>query len=241
VVALSQPAVVQPPAGGGLCLDAAELGVRGVNERLRQLPPGSAVTLTSPGGRHNLAVGLAAELAVTIDGPAGYYAGGLGQRATVTVNGPAGWGAGENLMSGEVRVRGDASQSAAASAHGGLVVVEGNASLRAGISLKGAALAVAGDAGAFCGFLAQAGTILIGGDAGEALGDSLYEAVIYVAGTIRSLGADAQAEELSAADVAAVRDLARRAGFSHIDPENVTRVGSARQLYHFTSRRHAAY
>ncbi len=144
-------------------------------------------------------------------------------------------------MSGVVRVRGDASQSAAASAHGGLVMVEGNASLRAGISLKGATLAVAGDAGAFCGFLAQAGTILIGGDAGDALGDSLYEAVIYVAGTIRSLGADARVEELSDADVTAVRDLVQRTGFDHIDPEKVTRVGSARQLYHFTSQHHAAY
>jgi methylamine---glutamate N-methyltransferase subunit B len=238
VVAVSQPPAAARPA---VTLDAAELGARGVNAALHGLPAGSRVTITSPGGRHNLAVALDAELEVIIDGPAGYYAGGLGKRAAVTVRGPAGWGAGENLMSGVVRVAGDASQSAAASAHGGLVVVEGSASLRAGISLKGASLAVAGDAGAFCGFLAQAGTILIGGDAGDALGDSLYEAVIYVAGRIRSLGADARVQELGAADVAAVAGLAARAGFGHIDPENVTRVASARELYHFTSRHHAAY
>ena len=100
---------------------------------------------------------------------------------------------------------------------------------------------MAGDAGAFCGFLAQAGTILIGGDAGDALGDSLYEAVIYVAGRIGSLGADARVEELSQADVTVVRDLAARAGLAHLDPENVTRVASARELYHFTSDHHAAY
>jgi glutamate synthase domain-containing protein 3 len=140
-----------------------------------------------------------------------------------------------------VRVHGDASQAAAASAHGGLIAVAGSASLRAGISLKGATLAVAGDAGPFCGFMAQAGTILIGGDAGDALGDSLYEAVIYVAGTIRGLGADARVEELTQGDVAAVRDLVKRTGFDHIDPEKVTRVASARRLYHFDSHNHGSY
>ena len=144
-------------------------------------------------------------------------------------------------MSGSVRVHGDASQAAAASAHGGLIVVDGSASLRAGISLKGATLAVAGDVGPFCGFMAQAGTILIGGDAGDGLGDSLYEAVIYVAGTIRGLGSDARVEDLGEADVSAVRDLVQRSGFDHIDPQKVTRVGSARQLYHFDTHNHGSY
>ncbi|MDX6339614.1 MAG: methylamine---glutamate N-methyltransferase subunit [Streptosporangiaceae bacterium] len=240
MVTLTGDARTEQP-GGPAVLDTARLGVRAVNERLRALLPGSAATVASPAGRHNLAVGLDADVSVLIDGPAGYYAGGLSRNASITINGPAGWGAGENLMSGSVRVRGDASQSAAASAHGGLVVVDGHASLRAGISLKGATLAVAGDAGPFCGFMAQAGTILIGGDAGDALGDSLYEAVIYVAGTIRGLGADAQVEDLAETDVAAVRALVKRTGFDHIDPEKVTRVASARRLYHFDTQNHDAY
>jgi formylmethanofuran dehydrogenase subunit C len=233
-------ATASPPASG-LRLDAEALGVRGVNARLRELAPGTAVTVVNPGGRHSLAVGLDAEISVTIDGPAGYYVGGLGQRAAITVRGPAGWGVAENLMSGSVRVHGDASQAAAASAQGGLIVVDGSASLRAGISLKGATLAVAGDVGPFCGFMAQAGTILIGGDAGDGLGDSLYEAVIYVAGTIRGLGSDARVEDLGQADVSAVRDLVQRSGFDHIDPQSVTRVGSARQLYHFDTHNHGSY
>jgi len=60
--------------------------------------------------------------------------------------------------------------------------------------LKGGTLVVAGDIGNAGAFMAQAGTILVGGGAGEALGDSLYEAVIYVHGTIRGLGADARVE-----------------------------------------------
>lgn len=219
-------------------LDVRELGARGVNAALRELAPGSSAVLRNPDGTHNLAVGLDATVSVLVDGAAGYYTGGLGKLAEVTVAGPAGWGAGENLMSGTVRVQGDASQSLGASAHGGLVIVEGSASLRAGISLKGATLAIAGDVGAFTGFMAQAGTILVGGDAGDGLGDSLYEAVIYVAGRVRGLGADAQVEELSAPDVRVVRDLVKLTGFDHIDPENVVRVGSARRLYHFDSGGH---
>ena len=60
--------------------------------------------------------------------------------------------------------------------------------------------------------MAQAGTILVGGDAGESLGDSLYEAVIYVGGKIRSLGADAQVEELTSEDVARVTELVAPGG-----------------------------
>ncbi len=224
-----------------LVLDVHQVGVRGVNSALRDLDPGTRVRVINPGGRHNLAVGLDAAVDVRIEGPAGYYIGGLGKHADLVVDGPVGWGVGENLMSGSVRVRGDASQSAAASAHGGLVMVEGDASLRAAVSLKGATLAVAGSVGAYCAFLAQAGTVLIGGDAGAGLGDSIYEAVVYVGGRVGDLGTDARIEDLTAADVAAVTALIAQTGFDHIDPENVTRVASAKQLYHFSTHQHGAY
>lgn len=222
-------------------LDAAGLTTREINRALRALPDGARAVIAGPGGRHNLAVGLTGKISVTIDGNAGYYAGGLGDGPDITVNGFTGWGVGENLMSGSIRVNGSVSQSAAASARGGLVVVHGDASLRAGISLKGAALAIAGDAGQLTGFMAQAGTILVGGDAGEALGDSLYEATIYVAGAIRGLGADARRAELTEDDVTAVKQLCARAGFDHIEPQDVAKVTSARELYHFTTRNAGSY
>jgi glutamate synthase domain-containing protein 3 len=238
VVAVMGAAMSEAPA---LVLDLAELSVREVNAALRDVAPGASVRLLSARGQHNLAVGLDADISVDIEGPAGYYAGGLGKQARVTVHGPAGWGAGENLMSGSVVVHGNASQSAAASAHGGLVVVHGDASLRAGISLKGGTLAVAGSVGRYCGFLAQAGTILIGGDAAAGLGDSLYEAVIYVAGRVGELGTDARVEELTEADIARVRKLCDASGFTHIDPADVTRIGSARELYHFDTQHVGSY
>ena len=222
-------------------LSCSALSVRDLNRALRELPDGTAVSITEPRGRHNLAVGLSNKLQITVAGNAGYFMGGLCDGPDIVVNGFVGWSVAENLMSGTVRVRGNASECAAASAHGGVVVIEGDASSRAGISLKGGTIAVAGDVGHMSGFMAQAGTLLVGGDAGESLGDSLYEAVIYVGGKIRSLGADAQVEELKPADVERVTELVRLTGFSHVSAEDVKRVASARHLYNFDALKDQKY
>ena len=227
-------------------LNCEDLGTRLVNQRLRALPDGGHARLVQPRGRHNLAVGLSSRISIEIEGNAGYFVGGLGGNRDGTgpdiiVDGFVGWSVGENLMGGSVRVRGSASQSAGASARGGTFVIEGDASLRAGISLKGASLAIGGDAGAMSGFMAQSGIILIGGNAGHGLGDSLYEAIIYVAGSIDSLGSDAVITEMSDEDILTVKELVSEAGFDHIDPTGVTKVTSARRLYHFSTHNHGAY
>jgi methylamine---glutamate N-methyltransferase subunit B len=223
-------------------LDCRELSTREVNAALAAQPDGGRARIVAPDGRHNLAVGLANKITVAVEGNAGYYLAGLCDGPDVAVDGFVGPGVAENLMSGTVRVTGDASASAGASSHGGTVIVEGDASARAGISLKGGRVLIAGSCGHMCGFMAQAGVILVGGDTGEALGDSLYEAVIYVAGAIRSLGADARVEDLDDDDVLLVKELCDLAGFDHIDAGNVTKVTSARQLYHFdTQKDHRKY
>jgi formylmethanofuran dehydrogenase subunit C len=227
-------------------LNCDDLGTRAVNQALRALPGGGRARLLQPRGRHNLAVGLSAPISIAVEGNAGYFVGGLGGSRDgtgpdIVVNGFVGWSVGENLMGGSVRVKGSASQSAGSSARGGSIVIEGDASLRAGISLKGATLAIAGDAGAMTGFMAQSGLILIGGNAGHGLGDSLYEAVIYVAGSIASLGADAVEEEMTDEDLLTVKELVQETGFDHIDPTRVSKVASARQLYHFSTHNHGAY
>ncbi len=214
-------------------LDCAVMSTREINVALRALPEGSRVTITNPKGRHNLAVGLMHHLDITIDGNAGYYIGGLCDGPDITVNGFVGWSVGENLMRGMVRVHGNASECAGATAHGGHIVIEGSASSRAAISLKGGSVVVAGDVGHMSAFMAQAGVLLVGGDAGEALGDSLYEAVVYVAGKVRSLGSDARVNDLTGADVEHARALVALAGFDHVEPENLTKVVSAKELYNF--------
>jgi glutamate synthase domain-containing protein 3 len=214
-------------------LDCDELTTRQINQALRGLPAGSRARIVNPRGRHSLGVGLLHDLDIDIAGDVGHYAGGLCDGPDIRVGGFAGWAAGENLMRGTIRIAGNASERVGASAHGGTIVVDGAASTRAAISLKGGTVLVAGDVGNFSAFMAQAGTLLVGGDAGEALGDSLYEAVVYVAGSIKSLGSDAQVEDLTEQDVARVRELVDFAGFGHVSPEDVTRVASARQLYNF--------
>jgi formylmethanofuran dehydrogenase subunit C len=211
-------------------LSCDRLTTREINRALRALPDGASARIEEPWGRHNLAVGLTGAIDITVAGNAGYYLGGLGGNRdgtgpAIVVEGFTGWGAGENLMGGSIRIRGSASQSTGSSAHGGLIVVEGDASLRTGISLKGGTVAVAGDSGA--------------------MNPALYHpdtaAVNYVAGSIASLGADARVEDLTDDDVVALKALVAWTGFDHISPGDVTRVGSARQLYHFSSAHHGSY
>lgn len=190
------------------------------------------VQILNPNGMHNLAVGLDASAEIDILGHAGYFIAGMNKRANVTVHGNVGWSVAENIMSGTVRVKGCASECAGASGHGGLLVIEEDASSRCGISMKGGDIVVGGSVGHMSAFMAQAGTLVVCGDAGGSLGDSLYEATIYVGGQIHSLGADAQEEPMSAADVARVSNLLAKAGIER-DPNSFKRVASKRSLYHW--------
>ncbi|AXL51377.1 protein glxC [Paraburkholderia caffeinilytica] len=201
---------------------------------------GQVVTVVAPNGAHNLAVGVDAPVQVTIAGHAGYYAGGMNKHATIEIDGSAGTGVAENMMSGKVHVKGFASNGAGASAHGGLLVIDGDAGLRCGISLKGGDIVVGGSVGSFSAFMAQAGRMVICGDAGDALGDSLYEAVLYVRGEVKSLGADAQYEPMTQADLDAVRALLGAAGMDH-DPASFKRIASARTLYHWNADANQEY
>jgi methylamine---glutamate N-methyltransferase subunit B len=222
-------------------LQCRDMSTREVNSTLAALPHGATARIEEPWGRHNLGVGLTNRISIDINGNSGYFIGGLCDGPAITVHGFVGWSVGENLMNGSVRVLGNASECAGASAHGGTITIHGDASSRAGISLKGGNVLVAGDVGHMSGFMAQAGLMLVGGDAGHALGDSLYETVIYVAGSISSLGSDAQIEDLTDEDVLTVKRLVGEAGFDHIDPQNVTRVASARHLYNFDALKDQKY
>jgi len=199
------------------------------------------IAVHHPDGAHNIAAGLNAPLKVMVHGHAGYYAAGMNMHADITIEGSAGTGVAENMMSGRVHVKGFASNSAGASAHGGLLVIDGNAALRCGISLKGGDIVVGGSVGSFSAFMAQAGRMVVCGDAGDGLGDSLYEAVLYVKGSIKSLGADAQIEPMGEADLKAVTDLLAQAGYSEHKAADFKRVASKRELYHWNADANQEY
>jgi glutamate synthase domain-containing protein 3 len=223
--------------------DLARTPLREVNRFLHREAAAAGVRhvkIFNADGAHSIAAGCHAPLDIEVDGHAGYYLGGMNMHANITVHGNAGPGVGENMMSGTIRVAGFASTAAGASAHGGLLVIHGDASLRCGISLKGGDIVVGGDVGSFSAFMAQAGRIVVCGDAGDALGDSLYEAVIYVRGQVKSLGADARFEPMTDADYATVRDLLGRAGIDH-DAKEFKRVASAKTLYHWNADANQEY
>jgi glutamate synthase domain-containing protein 3 len=226
---------------GRVDFDLKRHSVRELNQFLHgNLSEVREVFVENPDGAHSLAVGLNAPVHVEICGHAGYYAAGMNKEATVVVRGNVGPGVAENMMSGHVEVSGFASGGAGASAHGGLLVIRGDAGLRCGISLKGADIVVGGDVGSFSAFMAQAGRIVICGDAGDGLGDSLYEAVIYVQGKIRSLGADARIEPMTDRDHEAVSMLLAAAQVAHSSGD-FKRVASARALYHWNADANQTY
>ncbi|NRB16835.1 MAG: protein GlxC [Rhodobacteraceae bacterium] len=218
-------------------------GLRGLNETLHAQSETTNQTVwevVNPKGSHAIAVGLDAPIEVTVKGSTGYYCAGMNQQATIRVEGSAGPGVAENMMSGTVIIDGDASQYAGATGHGGLLVIKGNASSRCGISMKGIDIVVHGNIGHMSAFMAQAGNLVVCGDAGDALGDSLYEACLFVRGSVKSLGADCIEKELRPEHIEILKDLLDRAG-ADAKPEEFKRYGSARQLYNFDVDNAAAY
>jgi len=214
--------------------DLAVTPLRELNAALHSIDDASPQRwrVLNPRGAHALAVGIDAPIEVEIEGHAGYYCAGMNKHATVHVHGNVGVGCAENIMSGTVIVDGNASQSAAATGRGGLVVIRGSAAARCGISMKGVAIVVQGSVGHMSGFLAQRGTLVICGDAGEALGDSIYEAHIYVRGTVADLGADCVEKELREEHAHELSTLLERAEVD-ASPDEFRRYGSARRLYNF--------
>jgi methylamine---glutamate N-methyltransferase subunit B len=231
-------AAVAERHAGAAAVEVVDLGttsLRELNQRLHDIsraPGPYAWRVVNPNGAHAVACGLDADVQVEIEGHVGYYCAGMNKRATVRVHGNASTGVAENMMSGLVVVDGNASQSAGASGHGGLLVVRGDASARCGISMKGIDIVVGGSVGHMSAFMAQTGTLVVCGDAGEALGDSIYEARLYVRGTVASLGADCVEKELRDEHVVQLRSLLEVAGMD-ADPSDFRRYGSARQLYNF--------
>lgn len=224
-------------------LDLSQSKLREVNQTLQAQ---SAVTndtqwaIENPKGSHAIAVGLDAPIHVTVKGSTGYYCAGMNKQASILVSGSAGPGVAENMMSGKVIIEGDASQYAGATGHGGLLVIKGNASSRCGISMKGINIVVHGNIGHMSAFMAQSGNLVVLGDAGDALGDSLYEARLFVRGSVKSLGADCVEKEMRAEHVQILAKLLDEAE-ADAKPEEFKRYGSARTLYNFNIDNVSAY
>ena len=213
--------------------DLAESEVRELNGALHNESSNNAqVTVSNPGGKHNVATGAMYSCNVEVNGHVGYYCAGMNKNADIIINGNAGPGLGENMMSGSVTVNGNASQYCGATAHGGLLVIKGDAAARCGISMKGVDIVVGGSIGHMSAFMAQSGRMVVCGDAGDSLGDSIYEARLYVRGSVASLGTDCIEKPMEDEHKTELKALLDQAGLDH-DVNDFRRYGSARNLYNF--------
>lgn len=225
--------------------DLEAQGLRALNSALHNVKGQSNETaweVVNPKGSHAIAVGVDAPVDITVRGSTGYYCAGMNKQATIRVKGSAGPGVAENMMSGTVIIDGDASQYAGATGRGGLLVIKGNASSRCGISMKGINIVVHGNIGHMSAFMAQSGNLVVLGDAGEALGDSLYEAGLFVRGSVKSLGADCIEKEMHPEHIALLADLLKQGEADHLaKPSEFKRYGSARKLYTFNIDNASSY
>ena len=80
----------------------------------------------------------------------------------------------------------------------------------------------------------QRGRMVILGNAGENLGDSMYDGTIFVGGSIKSLGVDAVAAEMTDLDVAW---LDRKLGLYGLAAPNgtrqMTKIRSGKKLWNY--------
>ena len=215
--------------------DLEESGLRALNQALQEQTDTANQMdwhIKNPKGKHAIAVGLDAPINIKIDGSTGYYCGGMNKQAHIYVKGSVGPGAAENMMSGRIIVEGDASQYAGATGNGGLLVIKGNSASRCGISMKGIDIVVHGNVGHMSAFMGQSGNLVVLGDAGEALGDSLYEAKLFIRGSVQSLGTDCIEKEMRPEHLKTLSILLAEAE-ADAKLEDFRRYGSARELYHF--------
>ena len=216
-------------------LDLQLLGLRSLNERLQSQTfetNQKEWEIINPRGSHAIAAGIDAPIDITVRGSTGYYCAGMNKRAHIHVAGSVGPGVAENMMSGMVTIDGDASQYAGATGNGGTLIIRGNAASRCGISMKGIDIIVHGNIGHMSAFMAQSGNLVVCGNAGDALGDSIYEARLFVKGSVKSLGADCVEKEMLQEHIDILRNLLEKSGCD-AKPEDFKRYGSARQLYNF--------
>ncbi|MBO9656973.1 GXGXG domain-containing protein [Agrobacterium sp. SOY23] len=224
--------------------DLSHTPLRELNSALHGLSSGVNDTefeVVNPRGHHAVAVGIDSPVTVDVHGSVGYYCAGMNDGGTVTVHGSAGPGVAENMMSGTVVIEGDASQYAGATGRGGLLVIKGNAASRCGISMKGIDIVVKGNIGHMSAFMGQSGHLVVCGDAGDALGDSLYEAKLFVRGSVKSLGADCIEKEMRPEHLEKLAELLEKAGVTDVSPGEFKRYGSARTLYNFNIDNADAY
>jgi methylamine---glutamate N-methyltransferase subunit B len=217
-------------------IDAADMGTREINLKLRELMHQGygSITIRNPGAKPGLAVGILNRLQLTIDGSLGYFGCGLIDGPNIRIKGRVGWSCAENMMSGTIVIEKNAGSTFGAALRGGDLVCRGDVGARTGIDMKGGTIIVGGRTGAFSGFMMQRGRMIILGDAGKNLGDSMYDGTIYVGGTIASLGVDAVPAELTPHEIQwLTRKLDLYGLTAPKGPASLQKIAAGKQLWNY--------
>jgi methylamine---glutamate N-methyltransferase subunit B len=125
---------------------------------------------------------------IALDGPLGDFAFAMLDGPEVRITGDTGNALGEGMTGGSLRVNGNAGHAMGLALRGGTLALYGNTGNDCGRHMDGGEIFVRGNAGSCVGAGAISGAIMIAGDAGPGLGDEMLDAVIYVRGTVKSLG-----------------------------------------------------
>jgi glutamate synthase domain-containing protein 3 len=220
--------------GDKATFDARDLTTRKINAELRRLVYEEGVhdvTISNPGAKHSLGVGILTRCRITFDGSLGYFGCGLIDGPEIHIKGRVGWSSCENMMSGVVVIDGNAGSLTAAAIRGGDVVIHGRVGARTGIDQKGGTVIIGGSAGSMTGFMMQRGRQIILGDVGPGLGDSMYDGEIYVGGKVKSLGVDCVPGEWTAADTEFIERKFRIYGLGN--PPELQKFVCGKQLYNY--------
>ena len=219
---------------GKATFDAADLTTRQINLELRSLIYEQGirdVTVLNPGAKHSIGVGILQRCRIRYEGSLGYFGLGLIDGPEITVTGRVGWSVCENMMSGVVVIEKNAGSLTGAAMRGGDLIVKGSVGARTGIDQKGGTIIVGGDAGTNTGFMMQRGRQIILGNVGPNLGDSMYDGVLYVGGTVKSLGLDCVEGEWTDADTELVERKFRIHGLG--EPPSLQKFVCGKVLYNY--------
>lgn len=217
-------------------IDAADMGAKEVNLRLRELMSegNGTIVIKNPGAKHSIAVGILNKLNLIIEGSLGYFGCGLLDGPNVRIKGRVGWSCAENLMAGTIVVEKNAGSTFGAAIRGGDLVCKGSVGSRTGIDMKGGTILVGGDTGAFSGFMMQRGRMVVCGNAGKNLGDSMYDGTIFIGGEIADLGVDAVPGELTELDKQwLIRKLTMYEMLPAKGVDHFTKIVAGRQLWNY--------
>lgn len=216
--------------------DAAEMDTRQINLKIRALMTEGhgSITVNNPLAKHSLGVGILGRLNLQFAGSLGYFGCGLIDGPNIRIAGRVGWSCAENMLAGTVVIEKNAGSSFGAALRGGDLVCKGDVGGRTGIDMKGGTIIVGGRTGAFSGFMMQRGRMVILGNAGKNLGDSMYDGIIYVGGTIVSLGVDAVPAELTDLDVAWLQRKLGLYGLEQVcDVHSMQKIVAGKQLWNY--------